>query len=173
MADPEFVATIEAGFIDPLSPSAFSKEIVEYLGQQEDLEGDDALIQKKVQAGIENTIKGALAGGHITADSDITMNFAIRDPHEGDVTLLFQTQAKIGPDGEIVIENSTPAHVVDENLDLVNTSFSASCASQAAEIADKLVESIGLDNREATADFAGENPNNYTYSIQAFDPTAP
>ena len=171
MSNPELVATIEEKFNDPLSPTMFSVEVAEYLGKFEDLEGDGALIAQKLQAGIEREVARAMKNGDISQDSAFKMNFVVRDPSEGDVALVFQTSARLNEDGTILVENDAAAHVVNEELELVNTSFSSDCMDLARQHVGDVMEGLGLN--DASHDFMKENTDNYTYSVLAFTPVSP
>lgn len=169
MDNMEFVTTIEEKMKDPLSPASFSQEIVEYLSENgEPLEGDEVYMQNKIEELIKNALKSAIDSGDLKPGEEAIINFAVRDPNEGDTTILVQTEAVVNENGEIKIENHHPAHIVDEDLQLVHTSLPPGCEDIAKKSADAIISNLGIDPE--TDDFLQENENNYTMDLDVFSP---
>jgi hypothetical protein len=169
--DAELVATLqekENNFDDPMDVSKFATEIVEYLDLRDGgLEGDAELIHERIVEGIQRQIQDALSTGQIHEGADFKIDFAVRDPHDGTGTLLFQTDGKV-TDGAITIDNHTPTVFVNDNLDITHTSFSPECMEIANKTAKILSESLGLKEGERNGFEEG-----HTYRISAFEPAEP
>lgn len=88
----------------------------------EDLEGDGPAMVENLSQDIIDTITQGFENGDIDANEKIIIDIALRDPHEGETIVLARTSAVIDEQGDIMLENSHPAYITNEEPRIIGQS---------------------------------------------------
>ena len=128
---------------DPLAPASSAQERVAWMEENaEDRGGDGPAMIESLSQDIIDSIQAGYDNGEIEANEKIIIDIALRDPDEGETIVLARTSATINEENGIMIENSHPAYILDEERRMIGHSTPEHLYTENRRSAEKIFNSI-------------------------------